>query len=373
MRLKDAPTVELHRHFEAGMSPIVLATLAQRNGVTQFRMAEGKPLDGVDPQDTESLQRYIDSIVAGFRDDDGMAKFLIAFRALNTVIKTEEDIEYAIFEQLKGEQADGSLHTELRGSPLSITERTRIPIDNVIKAVQAGIARAWKELEMSATPIFCFSREKGLANVNDLFKYQAPAVVASVARHHTPYYPVGIDIAGNEEMKYPPSMFQKVFAPAGEANVPITIHAGESGKPPNFDDSPPKMIREALALGARRIGHGTAAISDPDLLDELKDRMIGIESCPVSNDRMGFMPISEHPLKRLLDRGILATIGTDDPILFGVASVRDMLRKHAEVLGLNEDDQWKLAHNGIETAFVSDERRRFLRGRLADHETMRQR
>lgn len=361
------PTVELHRHFEAGMSPEVIATLAHRNGVTSLKTAEGKPLDSVDPQNPEALQHYVNGVVESFRNrNEGMKNFLTAFRALNTVIKTEEDIEYAIFEQLKEEQAAGSLHTELRGSPLSITKRTEIPIDKVIDAVQAGIAKAWKQLEMSATPIFCFSREVGLVDRDKPFEYQSPAVVAAVIRHHTPYYPVGIDIAGNHENKYPPKFFHDVFAPAREAGVPITVHAGEQGAPPNFEDSPPDFIRQALALGAKRIGHGTAAISDQDLLDELRDRGIGIETCPVSNDRMGFMPIAEHPLKRLLDQNIRATANTDDPILFGIVSVRDMLDKHAEVLGLDENDAWKLASNGIATAFVHDERRRYLQGRLTD-------
>lgn len=379
MSLRDIPTVELHRHWEAGISPEVIATLAQRNGVKNFITTDlitkkEAVLNGVDPQSPESLQRYIDSVIESFRDpEEGMRNFLTAFRALNSVIRTEEDIEHAIFEQLNEEKAAGSLHTELRGSPLSITKRTNIPIHRVIEAVKDGIQHAWIELEMSATPIFCFSREVGLAKPEKPFEYQAPAVIDAVVKHHLPHFPLGIDIAGNDELEHPPSKFHDVFAPAREAGVPITVHAGEQGIPPKFEKSPADLIRQALALGATRIGHGTAAISDTDLLDEVRDRHIGIETCPRSNDLMGYMPLGEHPLRKLLDSDILATVCTDDPIFFGVKSVRDMLGKYAGVLGLNEKDQWKLARNGVETAFVSDERRRLLKGKLADHERMRRR
>ncbi len=363
------PTVELHRHWEAGISPKIFAKLAERNKIKALQTPQGETIKGVEPQNPQSVENYIQGVINGLRQSiDTMGKFLIAFRALNSVICTEEDIAYAIYAQLVDEQAAGSLHTELRGSPLSITQRTKIPVEGVIKAVEFGILQAWARLRMSATQIVCFSREKGLdpSNPDDLFKNQAPAVIRAVANNYISDFPIGLDIAGMDEIKFPPDRFHAIFAPAREAGIPITVHAGEQGKPPNFTEAPPEIIREALRLGARRIGHGTSAIADPELMKRLKDEGIGVETCPVSNHLMGYMPIAKHPLRHFLREGVLATAGTDDPVFFGVASVREMLKQYADDLGLRHSDRWKLVENGIEIAFVSEKRRQHLRQALAD-------
>lgn len=116
----NVPTVELHRHWEAGMSPETIAEIAARNRIENLRTVDGEVLKGVDPQDPESIRAYAKSIVNGFKGSNGFVNFLTAFRALSSVLRTEEDLEFAIFEQLRGEQAAGSVHTELRGSPASL-------------------------------------------------------------------------------------------------------------------------------------------------------------------------------------------------------------------------------------------------------------
>lgn len=364
MNFESTPTVELHRHWEAGLSPEEIAMLAARNKVTRFTHLNGTVVEEVDPQDPESVETYMNAIASGFNKPEGMMNFLGAFRTVNSLLQTTEDISDVIFSQLQREQVAGSLHTELRGSPLSVTQRTGIPLLEVMHAVQSGIDRAWNELGMSATQIACFSREKGLTDPHDLFKYQAPAVIDAATQLHREERPIGLDIAGMGEVAFPPSLFNKVFAPAREAGVPITVHAGEQGKPPDFEQAPARIIREALDMGARRIGHGTSLIADPALLREVADRRIGIEACPTSNALLGFMPLSEHPLKSLLDAGLLVSAATDDPLFFGIASVRAMLVQSGHALGLTPGDVLTLTRNGIAMAFVSETRRTALTQQL---------
>lgn len=350
------PTVDLHRHWEASLSPTHIALLAVRNHVTEFRGRDGNVIEGVDPQNPDSLANHMRSVAEGFKGDGGMLRFLNAFRAVGSVFRTPDDIVDAIAWQLLRDATAGSVHTELRGSPLSMTEVTGIPPEEVMQAVQRGIDRvAWR---ISATQIACFSREKGQTDLSDRFKYQAPEVVRAVVQMHCEDRPVGLDIAGKGEIDFPPRMFKDVFAPAREARVPITVHAGEQGYPPHFDGAPPSMIREAIELlGARRIGHGTSLLADPDLVTMVRERGIGIEACPVSNDLMGFMPLAEHPLRRMLDTGLLVSAGTDDPLFFGVDSVRAMFLQTHEVLGLTPLNVQQLTRNAIATAFVSEQKR----------------
>lgn len=362
LSFKNIPTVELHRHWEAGMSPEVVARLAQRNNVDVLVNGKGASLP-VDPQNPDSLSAYFQGISRAFEDGEKpMGPFLDAFRALKGVLRTIVDIRDAIFWQLQEEQQAGSIHSELRGSPMSIVQATNLSPFEVVAAVQAGIEKAWDELAMSSTQILCFSREKGLEGGGDPFKNQAPIVADLAAQAYKEGYPIAIDIAsGNGEVTHPPRMFRDALAPAIHAGVPITVHAGEQGLPPDFADAPPEMIRQAVEeLGARRIGHGTALMADADLRQVLIERRIGVEMCPVSNAAMGYMPLDSHPMTRFLHEDLLVSAGTDDPIFFGISGVRDMIERCRVPLGISVADVIDMTQNAINTAFVSDERRRYL-------------
>lgn len=74
-----------------------------------------------------------------------------------------------------------------------------------------------------------------------------------------------------------PSLFREAKDRFG---LGITIHAGETGRAEN--------VRSAVELfGADRIGHGTAAGKDPELLELLSSLGICVEVCPISNRLTG--------------------------------------------------------------------------------------
>lgn len=374
LSFENAPTVDLHRHWEAGMSPEIIAIIAQRNHITELKTVDGQAIRGVDPQNPESVRAYAKSIVDGFKEPNGFTNFLTAFRALSSVLKTEGDIEFAIFEQLREEQAAGSIHTELRGSPASLIKPLGgASLERIILAMQAGVDRAYKELGMSGTLITCFSRDKGIGDPNDVVKNQAPNLVKALLDPsvYDSDRPIGLDIAGAPEIKFPPAMFSKVMTPARRAGIPITIHAGEQCRVPDFSEAPASFVRDAvLDLGAKRVGHGVSLMDNSKVANGAKKLMkhtgIGIEACPVSNDLMGFVSVDKHPLKGFLDEGLLVSIATDDPLFFGVASVREMLIKHGAALGLTPQDALQLTRNAIQTAFVTEKRRAELRKKLGE-------
>jgi adenosine deaminase len=358
------PTVELHRHFEAGLTPETLARLAEKNGVTDVRTRRGVVVQGVDPRDPASIRRYYQEIARGFRKDGGFARFVDSFGLPLSVLCSLNDLEDAVFEQLCACAEAGSVHTELRGSPASYQEKVKAPVTEILQALRRGVRRAFEERGASGTFIAAFSRQNALGDPANN-QHQAPAVVAAAVALHTDDDPCPIDIAGFPELAFPPRMFVDVLAPAREAGVPLTIHCGEQGVAPDFADAPPWTIQEAVELlGARRVGHGTSLQRDPDVRALVRDRGVGVECCPGSNDLMGFCAPADHPLRAFLDEGLLATISTDDPLMFGHFHVRALLTDTASALRLGPKERQRLAANGVETAFVSPARRRLLSARL---------
>jgi adenosine deaminase len=360
------PVAELHRHFEAGLRPETIARLAERHHVEQAHTRSGRRLEGLDPQDPESIRRYYREVAASFDGPDGFSRFVDSFGLPLSVLQTTGDLEEAVLEELLDCAAAGSLHTELRGSPFTYAERIAAPIDEIADALARGVRRAWDEHRVSGTFILAFSRQKGLGAADGPpAARQAPAVARVAARLHDPDHPVGIDVAGFPELTYPPRMFREALRPAREARVPLTVHCGEQGLPPRFDAAPAGLIVEAIEeLGARRIGHGTSLAASAAARTLAREAGVGIECCPWSNDRLGFMPAARHPLPLFLEEGLLVSLGTDDPLMFGLFGVRETFDAIAAGLGLDERVLERMTRHAVETAFVSEARRKWLRDRL---------
>lgn len=118
---------------------------------------------------------------------------------------------------------------------------------------------------------------------------------------------VGLDLAGDEEIPYPPELPSLFRNAKDRFGFGITIHAGETGRVEN--------VKAAVNFfGADRIGHGTAAGKDSRLLDELVTKDICIEVCPISNRLTGAVPPDEaHPLLEFRRFGVPFVICSDNP------------------------------------------------------------
>ena len=237
------PTVELHRHFEAGLRPALIARLAEKNGVTAAKTRAGAVIEGVDPQDPSSIERYYHDVAQGFAGTGGFARFIDSFGLPLSVLQSLDDLETAAFEQLVDVTEHGSLHAELRGSPVTYAATVAAPVDEILDALTAGVDRAFTERGASGTFIAAFSRQNGLGPADGPPTGRQAAIVAeAVARRFDGEHPIGIDIAGFPEDAYPPRMFKDALAPAREASVPLTVHCGEQGVWPDFAAAPPSLV-----------------------------------------------------------------------------------------------------------------------------------
>ena len=108
-------------------------------------------------------------------------------------------------------------------------------------------------------------------------------------------------------------------------------------------------------LGAERIGHGLTAIQDSGLMALLRDRRIPLEVCPTSNLATGLIArFEDHPLPRFIESGLVVTLNSDDPAMFGTSLQEEFVRA-ARAFSLSREQIVRLAENAIRCSFLPDD------------------
>lgn len=313
------PKIELHVHLEGTVRPETLLEIAGRNDYAL-------PADTVDG-------------VAKLYDYRDFAHFIDVWILTTNALRTREDFRQVVVDYAEEAAGHGAVYLEGIFSP---AERARrgVDWDEMYEGYCDG-AREARELhgvEIRLTPdIFRgASREECKQVVDYSVRYRDRGVVA-----------VGL---GGLEADFPPEQYASVFERVKAEGLGSVPHAGEVAGP----DS----IRGALdALGADRIRHGIRAVDDPVLLEELREREIVLDVCPVSNARTGAVAsLDRHPLGRLLEAGVRCSISTDDPAMFDT----DLTREYEAAASLGADPQTSY-EVGVAGALCDDGTRERLR------------
>jgi adenosine deaminase len=155
---------------------------------------------------------------------------------------------------------------------------------------------------------------------------------------------VGLD---SSELGNPPSKFERVFAKAKAQGFKTVAHAGEEG--------PSEYIWEALRLlNVARIDHGNRSLDDDDLVTELVERQMPLTLCPLSNLELKVITdMSQYPLLKMMDKGMLVTINSDDPAYFG-GYMNANFNAVDQALKLSKKQLAQLAKNGFKASWLSD-------------------
>lgn len=164
---------------------------------------------------------------------------------------------------------------------------------------------------------------------------------------------VGITLGGREYSR-PAREFTRVYQTAREYGMHLSIHAGEV--------CGPESVWEALRfLDVDRIGHGVRAVEDPALVEYLAEHNIPLEICPTSNIRTGIIQsYQKHPIKKLLEAGVLVTINTDDPTFFETTLMNEYIIC-TDQMGLSPEQLYEVMQNGFTCAFLPpDDKRKYL-------------
>jgi adenosine deaminase len=240
------------------------------------------------------------------------------------------------YENVEDALKEGIDYIELRFSPRFMAEPHRLDPYRVVEATTDGVSMAVRETGMKVKLIGILSRTYG----PDTAWEELGALLSQKDNL------VAIDLAG-DEANFPGELFVEHIRRAREAGLKVTIHAGESS-------GPESIWQAVLELGADRVGHAVSAIEDESLLDYLAENEIGIESSLTSNVQTN--TISEyaaHPLRIFLERGLLATINTDDPQISGI----DLLYEYqvaAPAAGLTQQHIETAQSNAHKIAFLNE-------------------
>jgi aminodeoxyfutalosine deaminase len=308
------PKAELHVHHVGSASPRIVAELAARHP------------DSKVPTAPEALADYY-----SFTD---FAHFIDVYLSVVDLIRTPEDIRLLTFEVARDMVRQTIRYAELTVTPFSSTRRG-IPEDAFMEAIEDARKAAEAELGIVLRWIFDIPGEAGL---------EAAEETARLAVELRPEGLVGFGLGG-PEIGVPRSQFKPYFDRAIAAGLHSVPHAGET--------TGPETVWEALReLRAERLGHGTSAVQDPELLAYLARHRIPLEVCPTSNiATRAVADIDEHPIKEMVSAGVLVTVNSDDPPMFGT----DLNQEYgvaARLLGLDERGVADLAKNGVEASFL---------------------
>ena len=319
--VRALPKAELHLHLEGALEPELMLRLAARNRVAiPFRSVE------------EVRAAYRFTRLQDFLD--------IYYRGMD-VLRAEEDFHELTRAYLERAAADGAVHVEVFFDPQGHTARG-IPFAVAADGILAALAEGRERLGITSLLIMCVLRhldeEDGFAALREAGPYIADGRIAGL----------GLD---STERDNPPAKFERLFAAAREAGLRLVAHAGEEG--------PASYVAEAVdRLGGERVDHGNRALEDPALVRRLAGQGIALTVCPLSNLRLCGVPdMREHPLKRMLDAGLKATVNSDDPAYFG-GYLLDNFVAVADALGLEAADLVTLARNSIEGSFLDEPARK---------------
>jgi adenosine deaminase len=226
-------------------------------------------------------------------------------------------------------------HTEIFFDPQGHTERG-IDFKTVIGGITRALKDAKKKYGISSKLIMSFLRhmtqEEGFAALKEAKPFMD--LIDGF----------GLD---SSEKGHPPSKFERLYAMLRDTGKPVMAHAGEEG--------PPEYVKEAIdLLKIDRIDHGNRSLEDPALVQRLVSMKIGLTVCPLSNIKLCVVgDIKQHPLKRMLDMGLKATVNSDDPAYFGGYMNENYLAV-AAALDLSRSDIIQLAQNAIDVSFLSE-------------------
>ncbi len=309
------PKAELHLHIEGTLEPELMFELARRNDVAiPFASVEAVRA----AYDFTRLQDFLDIYYAG-------AAVLLTRRDFH-------DLAMAYFRRLA---ADGGVHAEIFFDPQTHTHRG-VAMAEVVEGLLSAVDEAQATLGISARLILCFLRHLDEADAFATLEAAGPWLSRLTG--------VGLD---SSELGHPPAKFARVLQAARDLGLKVMVHAGEEG--------PPAYVWEAVDLvRVDRIDHGNRALEDAALVERLVADGTTLTVCPLSNLKLCVVPDhAAHPLKRMLDLGLAATVNSDDPAYFG-GYLLDNYVQTARALGLTRSDLVQLARNSFAGSFLPE-------------------
>jgi len=316
------PKAELHLHIEGTLEPELMFKISRRNEI-ELKYTSVEELRRA--YDFNNLQEFLD----------------IYYQGAGVLIK-EQDFYDMTWAYLEKAHSQNIIHTEIFFDPQTHTERG-VEFGTVIKGISRALNDARNVLGISSRLIMCILRHldehSAMKTLNESLEYKHLITA------------IGLDSA---EVGNPPARFQRVFDKAIQEGFLTVAHAGEEG--------PAEYIWEALnLLKVSRVDHGNHSLDDDKLVMELAARRIPLTVCPLSNLKLKVVrEMKDHPLKRMIEKGLLVTINSDDPAYFG-GYLNENYLAVAKALDLSEEEILRLVQNSFKSSFTEEKRKEEMR------------
>jgi len=315
------PRVDLHYHLEGAVRLETVLAISSQHKL---------PLPAGDVRGLEKAV-FLD------RPTPDILIIMPRFEILRQVFVDYDACQRVTWECLEDAAQQGLDYVEVRFSPLFMAEPHRLDP----RSVTAAVCEAWQEscdrLPIQSRLIVILSRTYGpqacWTELECGLAYRSKGIA-------------GLDLAG-DEARHPAVQFRDHFRKAREAGLRLTAHAGEFA-------GAESVRQTVLELNPERLGHAVHAVDDPAVLDLLVERQIAIECCPTSNFFTGSIPdFASHPLPCFLERGLCATLNTDDPTLFGNLTLAEEYRRARDLIGLDAGQLAQVQNNSRKAAFLN--------------------
>jgi len=314
--LRAIPKAELHLHLEGSVAPETFAALAAKNGVALPPHAA-----------VADLYAYPD-----------LVEFLKVYDLVCAAIVDAGDFARVTHEALARCARNGARYVEFFFSPHA-HQAHGVAYATMLDGITAGMARAEAEFQLVSRLIPAHSRElgpeAGEAFLDMVLADRRPEVIG-----------IGLDY---NELPFPPAPFAALYERARAAGLRTTAHAGETGPASYVGDS-------VDLLGVRRIDHGYRLVEDPALLARCRELGVVFTCCPstsVVTSPWKDLADPGHAIRRMIEAGLLVTLNTDDPPMFGTDLTREYLLV-AEAFGLSPSAIRDLALNGLRGSWLDE-------------------
>lgn len=320
--------IDLHLHLDGSLPIKTVLKLAKLQNIA---------LPG---EDEATLRKYL----AVSPSAKSLNDYLRCFDLPLMLLQSCEAVKIALYELICELKEQGIIYSEIRFAP-QLHTKCGCTQREIIEAAITGLDKAQKDFNTKSNLILCAMRggseEDNLLTVSLAAEYLGNGVCA-------------VDLAGAEAL-YKTELYRNVFSLSARLCVPFTIHAGEADGV--------QSVKTAIEFGARRIGHGVAAVDDDELLDEIKRKNISIECCLTSNlQTKAVSKLENHPIKDFLRLGINATINTDN-MTVSDTTVEKELSLLSDIAP--EISRETLMRNAVNAAFLSDNEREELMRRMS--------
>ncbi|HEM3429196.1 adenosine deaminase [Streptococcus suis] len=324
LNVNELVKTELHCHLDGSLSLGVIRQLAQMAKITI-------------PAEDEALRK----LVSVHGKVDSLMAYLKLFDFVRPLLQTASALELAAYDLVRQAARDKIIYIEVRFAPELSTDQD-LTILEAVSAVLVGLNRGQEDFGVVAKLLVCGLKQTNPNQTKELF-----SAIADLA----PKGLVGFDFAGNEA-DYPTEELRDIIQFTQSLGYPMTFHAGECGCVNN--------VIQALELGIRRIGHGTALTRNPEAIQAFVNSGATLEMCLTSNLQTGAADSIEYfPYHELVEAGANITINTDNRTVSNTTLNREY-QLFVEYFGTSKADFYRFNQNAIQASFASEEEKKVL-------------